>query len=106
MIKRPLQLPIADSKREASGRSAPGSRAQVVANVFIEPNTKRIYSKHQQPLINYFAVFAETGGECPTAVKNKPVLSMLSSDARSECEEVSPIELPRRKLQSVYREPR
>ena len=43
--------------------------------------TERIYSKHQQPLINYFAVFAETTGECPTAVKDKPVLSMLKSDA-------------------------
>ncbi len=37
----------------------------------------RIYSKYQQPLINYFAVFKDSTA-CPTAIKDKPVLSMLT----------------------------
>jgi hypothetical protein len=70
-----------DRRPRSLRTAAPGSRAQVLTKVFIDPKTGRIYSKHQQPLINYFAVFARTGGECPTAVENKPVLSMLKVTA-------------------------
>ena len=75
--------PGTDAKRQPRSlrTAAPGSRAEVVAKVFIDPNTKRIYSRHQQPLINYFAVFSATGGESPTAVENNPVLSMLKVTA-------------------------
>jgi hypothetical protein len=73
---------------------APSSRAQVIADVYVDPVTKRIYSKYGQPLINYFAVFAETGGECPTAVKNKPVLSMLRAIPEPSAKKYPPIDLP------------
>ena len=57
--------------------AAPGSRAQVVADVILGPS-RRIYSKLRQPLINYYAVFEESDrAECPTAVPGKPILSML-----------------------------
>ena len=58
---------------------APGSRAPVLANVILGPS-KRIYSKLRQPLINYRAVF-EPGdrAECPNAVLDNPILSMLKA---------------------------
>jgi hypothetical protein len=60
--------------------TARGSRAQVVAPVYVENvrGTPRFYSNLHQPLINYFAVFAQKDvAECPTAVVGKPILSML-----------------------------
>jgi hypothetical protein len=77
--------------------TAPGSRTPVVANVYVDPLTDRIFSEHQQPLINYFAVFgADDLADCPTAVTDKPILSMLEVELVDERAEPMALDAPAR----------
>ena len=75
--------PASDTKREAQkpqdGRTGfTGSRWSRMS--IVDPDTQRIYSKTKQPLINYFAVFNRSDrAKCPTAVQDKPILSMLKA---------------------------
>jgi hypothetical protein len=57
------------------------ARAQIVADVYFDPDTGLISSKNRQPLINYHAVFTDDDRtNCPTAIPDKPILSMLKAE--------------------------
>ena len=89
---REVTAPAKGESLRSLRTAAPGSRAQVVANVIIRGegtrNGGRIYSKTGQPLINYFSVFTEDDrAACPTAIPGKPILNMLGVELGEDAKE-------------------
>ena len=59
--------------QEPQDRRSEVDGLRCVAKVYVDPHRANLQQHASQPLINYLAVFDKTVGECPTAVKGKPV---------------------------------